>query len=91
MSRRRNPPKKALKLRWIRERNARDREARRKKNHRYFRRMAGALQLLEKGEHQWNPVEFVFNAYAYLRKRDGEGSPLPPNPTFATRCEFSEI
>jgi hypothetical protein len=72
-----NPPRKALKLRWIRERNAKDQEARRKKDHRYFRRMADALQLLEKGEHQWSPVEFVFNAYAYLRKRAGEGSPLP--------------
>ena len=35
------------------------------------------MQLLKKGEHQLSPVEFVFNAYVYLRQRDGEGSALP--------------
>ena len=63
--------------RLIAARFFRDREAYRRRDHRYFRRIADALQFLKEGEHQLSPVEFVIEAYVYLRKRAGEGSPLP--------------
>jgi hypothetical protein len=66
--------------------------ARRKRDHRYLDRQAKALKALAEVEERqaaalkagaepeqraWAPVEFVWEAYLFLRKRDGEGSPLP--------------
>ena len=63
--------------RLIAARFFRDWEAYRRGDYKYFRRIADTLQLLKEGEHQWSPVEFVIDAYVYLRKRDGEGTALP--------------
>ena len=60
-------------------------------DHRYFARQAAALKRLAEAEEQetqakrenrhfaypWAPVEFVWEAYFYLRKREGPGTPLP--------------
>jgi hypothetical protein len=59
-----------------------DQEARAQRDHRYFERQAKALRALaaeeERSEqHTWAPVEYVWEAYFFLRKRGGEDSPLP--------------
>jgi hypothetical protein len=41
----------------------------------YFRRLAAAVA--KKGRYRHRPVEYVFEAYLYLRRRAGQGSPLP--------------
>ena len=71
---------------------AAEQEARRKRDHRYLDRQAKAVKVLaeveelraaalkagaEPEQRAWAPVEFVWEAYLFLRKRDGEGSPLP--------------
>ena len=41
----------------------------------YFRRMAAAVA--KKGVYRQHPIEYVFEGYRYLRRREGPGSPLP--------------
>jgi len=41
----------------------------------YFRRMAAAVS--KKGKYRQRPIEYVFESYLYLRRREGQGSPLP--------------
>jgi hypothetical protein len=41
----------------------------------YFRRLAAAIA--KKGTYRQRPVEYLFEAYLYLRRRAGQGSPLP--------------
>jgi hypothetical protein len=48
----------------------------------YLRKLAACVKLLKvQNEHpekyQFDAIEFVFEAYVFLRKRDGKGSPLP--------------
>jgi hypothetical protein len=70
---------------------AAEHEARARRDHRYFQGQAAALKRLAWAEEQkaqakrenrhfaypWAPVEFVWEAYFYLRKREGPGTPLP--------------
>jgi hypothetical protein len=51
---------------------AKDRAALRRSDLNYFRRLFRAC-----GAYRHKPVEYIFEAYLYLRRRAGEGSPLP--------------
>jgi hypothetical protein len=51
--------------------------AERRKDARYFRSLATALETSPTNDEPLHPVEFLWEAYLFLRKRDGEGSPLP--------------
>ena len=53
------------------------REATCAKDSEYFRRLSEVMKLVGKREHEIKPLEYVFEAYFFLRKRDGQGSPLP--------------
>ena len=53
-----------------------DQEALARSDHNYFRRLSRALAR-ESIKEARDPVKYVIEAYFYLRKRDGEGSPLP--------------
>jgi hypothetical protein len=59
-----------------------DQEARAQRDHLYFERQAKALRALAAKEerpeqHTRAPVEYVWEAYFFLRKRGREDSPLP--------------
>ena len=56
-----------------------DQEAWARGDHAYFRRVSRALaREWGKGEARaQDPIKYMFEAYFYLRKRAGEGSPLP--------------
>ena len=41
----------------------------------WFRRLDTTLS--SDNDHEMEPVEYLFEAYFFLRKRDGQGSPLP--------------
>ena len=41
----------------------------------YFRRLSFVLD--HGGSYQHDPIEYIFEAYLYLRRRAGQGSPLP--------------
>ena len=57
---------------------AADKAARQHKDDAYLQRMAAALKALRtKEDSPRTPVEFLWEAYYFLRKRDGEHSPLP--------------
>ena len=58
-------------------RMAADQGAKKHKDDAYFRRMIAAMQTPTGEDRSLQPVEFVWEAYFFLRKRDGEGSPLP--------------
>jgi hypothetical protein len=57
-------------------------EAVRAGDDKYLRRLAACVKLLrlrkkQPEKYQFDSIEFVFEAYVFLRKRDGKGSPLP--------------
>jgi hypothetical protein len=65
---------------------AADKAARQHKDDTYFRRMAAAVQTARTNEDSsGRPVEFLWEAYYFLRKRDGENSPLP------CKCDVKQL
>ena len=67
-----------LRLRRIEQRIT---EAVRAGNDKYLRRLAACVKLLRlqkkhPEKYQFDAVEFIFEAYVFLQKRDGKGSPL---------------
>lgn len=66
-----------LRVRYIEQRIT---EAVRVGNDKYLRRLAACVKLLSlqkkhPEKYQFNNIEFIFEAYVFLRKRDGKGSP----------------